>query len=340
MMIVCLTGEAGIGKTRLAEELMTWASRLGITTATANCYAGGGLSFEPVITWLRSPEIKSVLNDLKALEFAVEAGNLSREIGNGWNMAYASWVQGMVHDALGNWGRAQILYQESRRIGDEVGLLMALTAVPLQLGTLWRRLGQVGQAEAIHREALAASEAAAPLMLRALEAALALDAFAGGESAEGYRWQVKANAREPMGDIGTSLALTIPVTAAVTAAQHNNQWHEALSAVEEDLHEARRRQLLIHELPLGYEFGRCLAGQQKFAEAETQLGETLSRAEQIGLLPLALDCSKGLISLFRTLDIPDKATSYEQQAGDIARQLADSLMDVEQSSRFLAYTAV
>ncbi len=52
---VLVTGEAGIGKTRLAEEMIDWAERLGITTAKAHCFAAeGDLSYGPVTAWLRS----------------------------------------------------------------------------------------------------------------------------------------------------------------------------------------------------------------------------------------------------------------------------------------------
>ncbi|MFQ6102464.1 MAG: ABC transporter substrate-binding protein [Anaerolineae bacterium] len=52
---VLLTGEAGIGKTRLAEELIEWADRQGIPTASARGYAAeGGLAYAPVAAWLRA----------------------------------------------------------------------------------------------------------------------------------------------------------------------------------------------------------------------------------------------------------------------------------------------
>jgi DNA-binding SARP family transcriptional activator len=52
---VLVAGEAGIGKTRLAEELTQWANRQGISGATASCYAAeGGLAYAPVVTWLRA----------------------------------------------------------------------------------------------------------------------------------------------------------------------------------------------------------------------------------------------------------------------------------------------
>src|SRR5574341_2224029 len=52
---VLITGEAGIGKTRLAEEMIDWAERQGIAIATAHCFAAEGeLSYAPVTAWLRS----------------------------------------------------------------------------------------------------------------------------------------------------------------------------------------------------------------------------------------------------------------------------------------------
>jgi DNA-binding SARP family transcriptional activator len=53
--VALISGEAGIGKTRLAEELVHWARRQGITTATARCYATEGeLAYAPVAAWLRA----------------------------------------------------------------------------------------------------------------------------------------------------------------------------------------------------------------------------------------------------------------------------------------------
>jgi DNA-binding SARP family transcriptional activator/predicted ATPase len=50
-----VTGVAGIGKSRLAEELLTWAQRQGVATARTRSYAAEGrLSFAPVSEWLRS----------------------------------------------------------------------------------------------------------------------------------------------------------------------------------------------------------------------------------------------------------------------------------------------
>ncbi|TMD66131.1 MAG: 6-hydroxy-D-nicotine oxidase, partial [Chloroflexi bacterium] len=63
--IVILSGEAGIGKTRLAEEIEAWVSRQGLTTASARCYAAlGHLAYAPVTVWLRTDALRTNLSAL------------------------------------------------------------------------------------------------------------------------------------------------------------------------------------------------------------------------------------------------------------------------------------
>src|SRR5262245_15626111 len=54
-----ITGEAGIGKSRLAEELLNWAQLQGIGVAKTRSYAAEGqLSLAPVTDWLRSEAVR------------------------------------------------------------------------------------------------------------------------------------------------------------------------------------------------------------------------------------------------------------------------------------------
>ncbi|MFN8493475.1 MAG: BTAD domain-containing putative transcriptional regulator [Caldilineaceae bacterium] len=58
--LLVVAGEAGIGKTRLAEELMTWVDRQGIRTAHTRSYAAeGALAYAPVAEWLRSETLRA-----------------------------------------------------------------------------------------------------------------------------------------------------------------------------------------------------------------------------------------------------------------------------------------
>ena len=63
--LVVLSGEAGIGKTRLAEEFVRWANGEGSVSAAARAYAAeGSLAFSPVAAWLRAPLVTTQLEHL------------------------------------------------------------------------------------------------------------------------------------------------------------------------------------------------------------------------------------------------------------------------------------
>src|SRR5205823_5329627 len=63
---VLITGEAGIGKSRLAEELLTWAGRQGFGMARTRSYAAEGqLSLAPVTDWLRGDVLRPNLVKLE-----------------------------------------------------------------------------------------------------------------------------------------------------------------------------------------------------------------------------------------------------------------------------------
>jgi DNA-binding SARP family transcriptional activator/predicted ATPase len=62
---VLVTGEAGIGKSRLTEEFLQWASQQGVITAKTRSYAAEGqLSLAPVTEWLRSDGLRAPLRQL------------------------------------------------------------------------------------------------------------------------------------------------------------------------------------------------------------------------------------------------------------------------------------
>ncbi|MBV9230165.1 MAG: AAA family ATPase [Chloroflexi bacterium] len=68
---VLVTGEAGIGKSRLAEEFLLWASQQGIVTAKTRSYAAEGqLSLAPVTEWLRSERLRAPLRKLDVIWLA------------------------------------------------------------------------------------------------------------------------------------------------------------------------------------------------------------------------------------------------------------------------------
>jgi DNA-binding SARP family transcriptional activator/predicted ATPase len=59
---VMVTGEAGIGKTRLVEELLSFAARQGGSVARTACYAAEKpMAYAPVADWLRSPQFRTKL---------------------------------------------------------------------------------------------------------------------------------------------------------------------------------------------------------------------------------------------------------------------------------------
>ncbi len=65
---VCIVGEAGMGKTRLAEELLDWTRQQGISQAHARAYAAeGSLAYAPVTEWLRAEVFQSVWKQLPNL---------------------------------------------------------------------------------------------------------------------------------------------------------------------------------------------------------------------------------------------------------------------------------
>ena len=63
--LALIMGEAGMGKSRLAEELFTWAERQGFSTAYTRSYAAEGrLALGPITEWLQSASLRPHLRKL------------------------------------------------------------------------------------------------------------------------------------------------------------------------------------------------------------------------------------------------------------------------------------
>src|SRR4029077_18092762 len=68
---VLVSGEAGIGKSRLTEEFLLTVQRQEVTTAKTRCYAAEGtLSLAPIADWLRSEGLRPSLGELDAVWLA------------------------------------------------------------------------------------------------------------------------------------------------------------------------------------------------------------------------------------------------------------------------------
>src|SRR5919106_3499284 len=64
--LVVISGEAGVGKTRLAEELLTAVRHTGAIAARARCFAGERpLPLAPVSEWLRSEACRAGIEMLE-----------------------------------------------------------------------------------------------------------------------------------------------------------------------------------------------------------------------------------------------------------------------------------
>ena len=78
--VAVISGEPGIGKTRLADELYQACMRQGHAVARSRCYAGQGqVAYAPVAEWLRSDTVRARWTGLKH-EQAMELTRLVPEI--------------------------------------------------------------------------------------------------------------------------------------------------------------------------------------------------------------------------------------------------------------------
>ncbi len=77
--LLLIVGEAGVGKTRLAEELVEWRRGHGDLPAVAACYRGGVISYAPLAAWLRTPGVEAARAGLRDLWLG-EVGRIVPEV--------------------------------------------------------------------------------------------------------------------------------------------------------------------------------------------------------------------------------------------------------------------
>jgi len=78
--VTVISGEPGIGKTRLADELYQSCAAAGYSTARARCYAGQGqVAYAPVADWLRTDAVRAGWAGLAPRQLA-EIGRLIPEV--------------------------------------------------------------------------------------------------------------------------------------------------------------------------------------------------------------------------------------------------------------------
>jgi tetratricopeptide (TPR) repeat protein len=189
-------------------------------------------------------------------------------------------VKALVGVARGEWTDAELNLLEAISVGEEAGLVIAHTTVPVQLGALYRERGDVERALSLHLEAHTVAQSRAPFLLHSVEAHLAMDTFAAGEPHAGNTWLAAARSRTPRGAIARAwLCLGDLASATVRAAEANGAWDAALDQVEQGLAESRTRRLPYYLPSLYLGQALCLTALGRWDEANRSLQELLILAQ-------------------------------------------------------------
>ncbi|HEX5504612.1 MAG TPA: BTAD domain-containing putative transcriptional regulator, partial [Thermomicrobiales bacterium] len=105
---VLITGEAGVGKSRLAEDFLAWAGQQGAVTAKARSYAAEGqLSLAPVTEWLRSDRLRPQIARLDEI-WLVEVARILPELA-------AGQAVDARHETLPEFGQRQRFFEALAR---------------------------------------------------------------------------------------------------------------------------------------------------------------------------------------------------------------------------------
>jgi tetratricopeptide (TPR) repeat protein len=271
-----------------------------------------------------------------ALQYAAEAEALSRRIGNGWNLSLALLVGGVAAWLRGEWSAALAHLEEGAREADIAGLVATQTIIPIQIGVLYRELGDLDKAQTYHLQAHQTACNRAPFLQHAVEAQLAIDAFAAMRVVEGAQWFAAAQAHIPQGAIGRAwLTLADIAHAAVSAAKIDHGWEDALRVVENSLAEAQQRRLDYYLPTLLLDKAHCLTGLNRQTEAVEAVQKLLS-LDQVQRLDMLL--WKGYATLGALYDAQGQtaqAQVAQEKANAAVRQIIHRLDSDELRARFL-----
>ncbi|MCB9161818.1 MAG: hypothetical protein H6644_18565 [Caldilineaceae bacterium] len=272
-----------------------------------------------------------------ALSMADQSIELCHEINNNWNLCLAYQTKAQVKAAIGDWGDAILLFEQAIAFGQESDLALARVMPTNLLGDLLRTIGHIERAEALHRAAHAIAEKDVPFLVHALEAQLAMNAYARNRIAAGDQWLDAARDHQPVGAIGRAWC-TLPdiARAAVMSAEKNARWQDAANLTQAALDEAQERALPLHIPPLLLAQSRCRIARDQFQAAETVLEEAADMTTSPILHPIWWQIHQLRAQLRRQQNRVAEAQQHDRLALAERSRLATSLGDSELVSTLLA----
>lgn len=227
--------------------------------------------------------------------------------------------------------------EEAIDCGRDAGFVMSSTLMPTSLGALLREIGQTERAQSLHSQAHETCMHHTPFLLHAVEAQLAMDSYASGETHEGDRWLQAAREREPRGAIARAwITFADLAVATVRSAEQNGKWTDALQFVEQALIEAEQRRIPLYWPTLNLAYGQCLEQLGRLQEAEAKYLEAITAASSTQLVAISWRDHAAMARLYASQSREKEATSHRRSASRIVIRLADSLDEPAYRRSFLA----
>ncbi len=266
---------------------------------------------------------------------------LCRQIDNGWNLSLVLLTRATRARMRGDLGEALRVYQESMAVGKAADLALAETMVPIQLGALLRMLGRWEEAEGLHLQALAAAEAMNPFLCKAIEAQLALDAFAVGKTNAGTRWLDSSLRREVRGAIGRAwLCLADVPCAAAAQAEATGAWAVGLAMADAALTETMARGLVYYLPTVHLLRGRALLHLDDPDGARAAYDTALRMAQEFDLALIGWQSLAGLAEYHDRMGEEAVAERFYRQAAALVQRVSRSLPDPQFVASFLGQAKI